>query len=147
MGIGDEVINDFLADNLVASNDYIDFISIEAKSRTIDMNMGGNFKKIKGTLRFELFLEEFQNDLQAPGTLVFSVNPIGALSKMVLPSIKIFQDKLEPYVSFNKNILIVNIYEIIRDKKPEFLQLLKKYRLENLSIEPEMIMINLKKLV
>src|SRR6056297_308142 len=143
IGIGDEVINDFLEDMVVASNENMEELSVAAQQRTIDLFVTGNFKKLKGTLKFQLFLEEFSQDLRASETIIFTVKPIGALSKMAFPSIRIFKDRLEPYFIFQKNTLVVNLYEMIKEKKPEFLSLLDRYRLKNLSIEPGMIMINL----
>ena len=143
IGIGDEVINDFIEDMVVASNENMEELSVAAQQRTIDLFVTGNFKKLKGTLKFQLFLEEFSQDLRASETIIFTVKPIGALSKMAFPSIRIFKDRLEPYFIFQKNTLVVNLYEMIKEKKPEFLSLLDRYRLKNLSIEPGMIMINL----
>jgi hypothetical protein len=62
---------------------------------------------------------------------------------MAFPSIKIFKDRLDPFFVFKKNILIVNLYEIITQKKPALLSILERYSLQNLSIEPGIIMINL----
>ena len=143
IGIGDEVINDFIEDIIVAPNENMEELSVAAQERTIDLFLTGNFKKLKGTLKFQLFLEEFSQDLTASETIIFSVKPIGTLSKMAFPSIRIFKDRLEPFFVFQKNTLVVNLYEMIKEKKPEFLSLLERYLLKNLSIESGMIMINL----
>ncbi|MDN5360458.1 MAG: hypothetical protein PWQ84_1521 [Thermotogaceae bacterium] len=143
VGLGDEVINDFLQDMVVSSNDNMDSLSILAKERTIDLFITGTFKQLNGKLTFQLFLEEFSPDLTSPETLIFSIKPIGTLSKMAFPSIKIFKDRLDPFFVFKKNILIVNLYEIITQKKPALLSILERYSLQNLSIEPGIIMINL----
>jgi len=143
VGLGDEVINDFLEDMVVSSNENIESLSILAKQRTIDLFITGNFKQLKGTLKFQLFLEEFSQDLKSPETMIFSVKPIGTLSKMAFPSIRLFKDRFEPFFVFKKNILTVNIYEIINQKKQELLSILNRYLLKNLGIEPGIIMINL----
>ena len=143
IGIGDEVINDFIEDMVVASNENMEELSIATQERMIDLFLTGNFKKLKGTLKFQLFLEEFSQDLTTSETIIFSVKPIGTLSKMAFPSIRIFKDRLEPFFVFQKNTLVVNLYEMIKEKKPEFLSLLERYLLKNLSIESGMIMINL----
>lgn len=143
IGIGDEVINDFIKDAIISTNENMEELTVIAKQRALDLFVTGNFKKLKGTLKFQLFLEEFSQDLTSPETIVFTVKPIGTLSKMALPSIKIFKDRLEPFIVFKKSTLIVNLYEMIREKKPEFLSLLNRYLLKNLSIESGMIMINL----
>ncbi|MEA1884831.1 MAG: hypothetical protein U9N62_09985 [Thermotogota bacterium] len=143
VGLGDEVINDFLKDMVVASNDNIESLSILAKQRTIDLFITGTFKQLKGKLTFQLFLEEFSQDLTSPETMIFSIKSIGALSKMAFPSIKIFKDRLHPFFIFKKNILIVNLFEIINQKKPALISILERYSLQNLTIEPGIIMINL----
>jgi len=143
IGIGDEVINDFLEDLVVSSNENMQALSILANQRTAELFITGNFKQLKGTLKFQLFLEEFSQDLTSPETMVFSVKPIGTLSKMAFPSIRLFKERLEPFFIFKKHILTVNLYEVINQKKPELLPILSRYSLKNLSIEPGMIMINL----
>ena len=143
VGLGDEVINDFLEDMVVSSNENMEKLSIMANQRTIELMITGNFKQLKGTLKFHLFLEEFSEDLTSTETMIFSVKPIGALSKMAYPSIRIFKNRLEPFFVFQKNILTVNLYEIINQKKPELLSILSRYSLKSLGIEPGMVMINL----
>ncbi len=143
VGLGDEVINDFLEDMVVSSNENMEKLSIMANQRTIELMITGNFKQLKGTLKFHLFLEEFSKDLTSTEAMIISIKPIGALSKMAYPSIRIFKNRLEPFFVFQKNILTVNLYEIINQKKPELLSILSRYSLKSLGIEPGMIMINL----
>ncbi len=143
IGIGDEVINDFIKDTIITTNDNMEELSVMAQQRTLDLFITGNFKKLKGTLKFQLYLEQFSQDLTSMETIVFTVKPIGTLSKMAFPSIRIFKERLEPFIVFKKTTLIVNLYEIIKEKKPEFLSLLNRYLLKNLNIEPGMIIINL----
>ncbi|MFP4460782.1 MAG: hypothetical protein ACLFQE_01130 [Thermotogota bacterium] len=145
VGIGDEVINDFLKDMVVSSNENMESLSILANQRTIDLFITGSFKQLKGTLKFQLLLEEFSQDLTSSETMIFTIKPMGTLSKMAFPSIRLFKERLAPFFIFKKNILTVNLYEIINQKKPELLSILNRYSLKNLSIEPGMIMINLKK--
>jgi len=143
VGLGDEVINDFLQDMVVSSNENIEALSILAQQRTIDLFINGSFKQLKGQLKFQLFLEEFSTDLTSDNTMLFSIKPVGTLSKMALPSIKLFKNRLDPFFIFQKNTLSVNLFEIIRQKKPAFLSIIERYALKNLSIEPGMIMISL----
>src|SRR6056297_1215531 len=135
IGIGDEVINDFLEDFVVSSNENMQALSILANQRTAELFITGSFKQLKGTLKFQLFLEEFSQELTSSETIIFSVKPIGALSKMAFPSIRIFKDKLEPFFVFKNNMLIVNLYEIVNQKKPALISILRRYFLKNLSIE------------
>jgi len=143
VGVGDEVINDFIHDSLVATNENMEAFSVKAHQRILELFITGSFKQLKGTVKFQLFLENFSQDLTSSNTIVFTVKPIGALSKMALPSIKIFKDRFEPFFIFQKDLLIVNLYALIKEKKPEFLSLLIRYQLKQLTIEPGMIMINL----
>lgn len=143
IGVGDEVINDFIHDSLVATNENMEAFSVTAHQRTLELFITGSFKQLKGTVKFQMFLENFSQDLNSPETIVFTVKPIGTLSKMAFPSIKLFKDRFEPFFIFQKDILIVNLHALIKEKKPEFLSLLNRYQLKQLTIETGMIMVNL----
>jgi hypothetical protein len=145
VGIGYEIINDLLCNMLVEENEGLDKLEIVIEGKAVKLSISGNFKKLKGNLKFDLELEEYATYLTSDQTLVFSVTPVGALSKMAMTSVKMLQSKLEPFVVFKKNLLIVNVYEIVKNQKPELLSLLETFVMRSLSIETGMIMVNLEK--
>jgi hypothetical protein len=145
IGIGYEIINDFLTEAIVKQNDSIDSLETIIEGNMVKLLISGNFKKIKGNLKFDLLLEEYATHLNSDKTLVFSISPVGALSKMAMTSVKMLQSKLEPFVLFKKNLLIVNVFEIVKNQKPEMLSILENYLLRSLSIESGMVMANLEK--
>ncbi len=145
IGIGYEIINDFLTEAIVKQNDSIDSLEIIIEGNMVKLLISGNFKKIKGNLKFDLLLEEYATHLNSDKTLVFSISPVGALSKMAMTSVKMLQSKLEPFVLFKKSLLIVNVFEIVKNQKPEMLSILENYLLRSLSIESGMVMANLEK--
>jgi len=145
IGIGYEIINDFINEAIVRQNESVDSLDVLIENRTVKLSVSGNFKKIRGNLKFDLELEEYAENLTSTQTIVFSVTPVGALSKMAMTSVKMLQGKLEPFVLFKKNLLIVNVFEIVKAQKPEMLSWLENYRLRSLSIESGMIMANLEK--
>jgi len=139
LGLGDEIINDFLKDLLVDKNEHVQRLEMIAEQNYIDLKLKGSYKSMKGKARYKLHLEEFSEDLTNPRTILFTVEPVGMFSKMALGSIKMFKKKLEPSVVVEKNLLTINLCSIIERWKPEFTYLIKDYSLGNFEIKPGII--------
>ena len=145
IGLGDEIINEFLKERLIKSSEHLQMFTITAEQNQIELNVKGNYKSLKGKARYKLSIAEFSRNLENPRTVVFSVESVGVFSKMALASIKMFQKKLEPSVVIDKNILTVNLCSIIQRWKPEFQYLVEDYSLNNFEIKPGLIIADFEK--
>ncbi len=142
-GIGDELLSGFLEDFLVNRTENVKEFKLNFDNDTIGLRVTGNYMKMSGTAEYDLILSDFTGRVGIDEYINFQIIPRNALSKMLKGAFNFFKKELEPAVYIDKDMLKLNVIEMVKKWKPEVYDSVSPFRINEFKITPGNLIISL----